>query len=85
MDPSIYIAAYKVSMEVILEAMKHIPNYDQRKRDKFFNLQIDITNEQRRPYGKGPHCRDEAKIIELVEKANAMMLIFKNEIKRNEI
>ena len=59
------------------ELMKKIPDYDQKKRQQFFNKTTQLQDEWNKPYDK----RDDDLILNLRDELSAFLEAFYKEIK----
>jgi len=66
-----------LALNIANEFMKKIPDYDQKKRQQFFNKTTQLQDEWNKPYEK----RDDDLILNLREELSTFLEAFYKEIK----
>lgn len=69
---------FLIALKLASQIMSNIPDYDQRKKEKFFNLSRQLEEEWNRPYPD----RDDDLILNLRDELGLFIKSFYEEIKK---
>ena len=68
------------SLEIISKMMDLLPDYEQKKREKFYDLRMELMEELNKPY----EDRDDAKVVYVSKQLAIYMEAFSQELNNVE-
>jgi hypothetical protein len=80
MDPNTILQIVNSIMSIADKILDKLPTYLQKKKEKIFKLTQEVFEENQKPYGTGPYCKDEILLDHKVYELQALLKIFGEEL-----